>query len=139
MISRTTNTLKDGTKSRIVYYACGAWKNKGTAVCHSNMIRVEKANNVVYRELEKIFSNERFLEEVIKNVNAKSAKQLETAHKSIERCEKEYQQLMLRKDKIFKAYEENLITSDELIERKNAINAEIEQVKCRSTTERCSA
>lgn len=39
VISRTTNTLKDGTKKRITYYACGNWKNKGTAVCHSNMIR----------------------------------------------------------------------------------------------------
>ncbi|MDE6851751.1 MAG: zinc ribbon domain-containing protein [Lachnospiraceae bacterium] len=32
VIYRTTDTLKDGTKRRIVYYACGAWKNKGTAV-----------------------------------------------------------------------------------------------------------
>lgn len=131
VISRTTNTLKDGTKRRIVYYACGAWKNKGTAVCHSNMIRVENANKVVYKELEKIFSNEKFLQGVIKKVNAESAKQHETVHKNIEKCEKEYQQLKLRKDKIFKAYEENLITSEELIERKNAINIEIEQVKGR--------
>lgn len=43
VISSTTNTLKDGTKKRIVYYTCGSWKNKGTAVCHSNSIRVEKS------------------------------------------------------------------------------------------------
>ncbi|MEE0726234.1 MAG: recombinase family protein, partial [Clostridium saudiense] len=30
VISRTTNKLADGTKKRIAYYCCGAWKNKGT-------------------------------------------------------------------------------------------------------------
>lgn len=60
VISRTTNTLKDGTKKRIVYYACGAWKNKGTAVCHSNSIRVDKANAVVFHELEKFFPMRNF-------------------------------------------------------------------------------
>ena len=32
VISRTTNKLADGTRKRIAYYCCGAWKNKGTSV-----------------------------------------------------------------------------------------------------------
>lgn len=46
VISRTTNKLADGTKKRIAYYCCGAWKNKGTSVCNSNTIRVDKANEL---------------------------------------------------------------------------------------------
>lgn len=44
VIMRSSKARKDGTRHRIEYYACGNWKNKGTAVCHSNAINVNKAN-----------------------------------------------------------------------------------------------
>jgi len=40
VIMRNGKKRKDGTKA--TYYACGAWNNKGTAVCNSNAINVEK-------------------------------------------------------------------------------------------------
>lgn len=46
VIMRTTNKLKDGRKRRIAYYACGNWKNKGTAICNCNSIRVDKLMNM---------------------------------------------------------------------------------------------
>lgn len=124
VISRTTNTLKDGTKKRIVYYACGEWKNKGTAVCHSNSIRAEKANAVVYRELEKLFSNEKFLRAVMKKVNEEREQQLKTAKAECKKCEKELILLERRKDKLFTAYEEEVITSTEFLERKKVLTEE---------------
>lgn len=129
VISRTTNTLKDGSKRRIVYYACGEWKNKGTAACHSNMIRVEKANHEVYKQLEKLFTDERFLREAVKRVNKNILKQSDEAESSIEKYDRELKKLQARKDKIFEAYEENLITSEELLERKETINQEIQQIQ----------
>ena len=42
VISRVFNKKADGSKQKLSYYACGQWKNKGTAVCYSNMIRVKK-------------------------------------------------------------------------------------------------
>lgn len=33
VISRVVNKRKDGSKRKLTYYACGNWKNKGTAVC----------------------------------------------------------------------------------------------------------
>ena len=122
VISRTTNTLKDGSKRRIVYYACGEWKNKGTAACHSNMIRVEKANHEVYKQLEKLFTDEKFLREAVRRVNKNILKQSDEAESSIEKYDRELKKLQARKDKIFEAYEENLITSEELLERKETIN-----------------
>ena len=125
VISRTTNTLKDGTTKRIVYYACGAWKNKGTAVCHSNSIRVEKANAVVYRELEKVFSNEQFLRLVLNKVNEETEKQISKAKKECGKYKSELLNYERRRKKIFEAYEEGTITSDEFLERKNVIKEEI--------------
>lgn len=133
VISRTTNKLKDGTKKRITYYACGAWKNKGTAVCHSNMIRVEKANAVVFRELEKLFNNEYFLKSVLKKVNDNSQKTKRTASKDLKFCEKELKACESRKDSLFRAYENDLITSEEFTERKELLNTEERRIRIRKT------
>lgn len=132
VISRTTNKLKDGTKKRITYYACGAWKNKGTAVCHSNMIRVEKANAVVFRELEKLFSNERFLRAVLRKVNEANQKELKSADKNLKYYEKELKQLENRKSTLFKGFEDGIISREEFIMRKSALAEEEEQLRMRS-------
>ena len=131
VISRTTNTLKDGTKKRIVYYACGAWKNKGTAVCHSNSIRVEKANAVVFRELEKVFSDEKFLKMILAKVNEESRRQNAQAEKEWTRVEKELQQYENRRRKAFEAYEDGLLTGDEFLARKNEIVGEMQRLQKR--------
>lgn len=126
VISRTTNTLKNGTKKRISYYACGAWKNKGTAVCHSNTIRVEKANAVVFRELEKVFSNEKFLRTVLKKVNDESKRVFLRAEKDVQYYEKELLSCENRKTKLFEAYENGLVTNEEFITRKETLVKESE-------------
>jgi len=69
VISRVVNKKPDGSKRKLTYYACGNWKNKGTAVCHSNMIRVEKANSVVYERMEKILDDDKVFQEVLSRVN----------------------------------------------------------------------
>ena len=68
VISRTTNKLADGTKKRITYYCCGAWKNKGTSVCNSNTIRVDKANEYVFNKISELFSNEKMIETIVNNI-----------------------------------------------------------------------
>lgn len=125
VISRTTNTLKNGSKKQLTYYACGAWKNKGTAVCRSNSIRVEKANKAVYGQLEKLFSNEKILKSVLKRVNEENLKRIESAQKRLNICESELKECEQKKNKIFEAYENGIFTDNEFIERKKVINDEI--------------
>ncbi len=133
VISRTTNTLKDGSKKRIAYYACGAWKNKGTAVCHSNSIQVEKANAFVYHQLEKVFTNEKFLKMILEKVNEESRRQTAQAEKEWESAEKELQQYENRRKKVFEAYEDGLLTVEEFLKRKTEIAGE--RKKCQKKLE----
>lgn len=121
--------LKDGTKRRIVYYACGAWKNKGTAVCHSNSIRVEKANAVVFHELEKIFTNEKFLKMVLEKVNEERHRQSARAEDDRAKAEKELLNYESRRRKIFEAYEDGMISGEEFLKRKSEIADETEQLQ----------
>lgn len=129
VISRTTNKLKDGTRKRIVYYACGNWKNKGSAVCHSNSIRVEKANRVVYREISKILSNENVLKRLLGRVNEQNKKKVSKAKKCIHKCKNDIEKLKIQKSKLMEAYETDLINGTEFIERKGELEKELQNIE----------
>ena len=129
VMSRTTNVMKDGSKKRIVYYTCGAWKNKGITACHSNAIRVEEANEAVFSKLEELMTDQEFLKEVVGATNRVSRQHQETALKQLKSIEEEVKQLEQRRSKIFEAYECSILTSDEFIERKKQINQELSRVQ----------
>ena len=122
VISRTTNKLADGTKKRIAYYCCGAWKNKGTSVCNSNTIRVDKANEYVFTKISELLSNEKMVETIVNNINKERHKKINPAKKELERIDKELEKIDRKKTKLFEAYEEDLISKEEFKERKDELN-----------------
>ena len=122
VISRTTNKLADGTKKRIAYYCCGAWKNKGTSVCNSNTIRVDKANEYVFSKLSELLSNEKMVKSIVKNVNKERYNKLNPAKKELERIDRELEKIDKKKRKLFEGYEEDLISNKEFKERKEELN-----------------
>ena len=129
VLSRTTNTLKDGSKNRIAYYACGNWKSKGTTVCHSNAVRVEYANRYVYEKIEKLLCDDRFLKSVLKKLNEEQVQKQGHAKNEIVHMEKKLDTLMKRRKKIFEMLEDEVINLDEFVERKKQLAQEEEQVK----------
>ena len=125
VISRTTNTLADGTKKRIAYYCCGNWKNKGTSVCNSNTIRVDKANEYVFKKIEELVSNEAMIKAVVKNINKERKDKVKPAKRLLSDIDKELEKLDKRKRKIFEAYEDDILTKEEFQTRKNELNEKI--------------
>ena len=122
VISRTTNKLADGTKKRIAYYCCGAWKNKGTSVCNSNTIRVDKANEYVFNRISELLSNEKMVKSIVNNINKERHKKISPAKKELERIYKELEKIDRKKTKLFEAYEEEIISKEEFKERKDELN-----------------
>ncbi|EOU2126404.1 recombinase family protein [Clostridium perfringens] len=125
VISRTTNTLADGTKKRIAYYCCGNWKNKGTSVCNSNTIRVDKANEYVFKKIEELVSNEAMIKAVVENINKERKDKVKPAKRLLGDIDKELEKLDKRKRKIFEAYEDDILTKEEFQTRKNELNEKI--------------
>ncbi len=128
VISRVINKKPDGSKRKLTYYACGNWKNKGTAVCHSNMIRVEKANSVVYERMEKILNDDKVFQEVLSRVNREHNILKKNAYKEQSLHEKERERLANRISKNHEAYEDGLISKEEFLTRKNELDLQMEQV-----------
>jgi site-specific DNA recombinase len=128
VITRTTNTLVDGTKRRIAYYACGNWKNKGISVCRSNSIRVEKANEYVFGKISELLSNEKMVKAIVNNVNKERVRKVNPTKKELEKLEKELEQLDKKKNKLFDAYEEEILSNEEFKERKEMLNKRTQEL-----------
>nr|WP_306796783.1 recombinase family protein [Clostridium sp. YIM B02551] len=129
VISRTTNKLADGTKKSIAYYACGNWKNKGTAVCNSNSIRVEKANEYVFNKLSELLSNENMVKTIVSNVNRERKRKVNPTKNELARIDKELEKLDKKKGKLFDAYEDDIITKEEFQARKDELTERIKKLE----------
>lgn len=84
----------------IPLYACEAWKNKGTAVCKSNMIRIEKVHEHVYGKLSRVLTNDKMIKSIVKNLNQERKQSINPSKKQLERLEKELERLDLKKTKV---------------------------------------
>nr|WP_313120015.1 hypothetical protein [Proteiniclasticum ruminis] len=125
VIARTVNTLKDGSKRRLAYYACGNWKAKGTTVCHSNTIRVEKANDYVFSRITELISSDKMVKSIVTKINADRNDKINPAKKILEQISKDLQHLERRKTKLFDDYEDDIITQDDFRKRNDELNERI--------------
>ena len=125
VISRVIAKKKDGSKNKMTYYACGNWKNKGTAACHSNMVRVEKANDFVYHQLERLLSDDKFFREVVGRVNREHRILKENALKEKDIQSKEIEKINNRQRRNHELYEDEEITRDEFLKRREELNQQL--------------
>jgi Site-specific recombinases, DNA invertase Pin homologs len=117
VISRSTNTRKDGTKYRREYYCCGAWKNKGTTVCHSNSIRVNDANEYVFGKLSELLNNDKLIKDIVANMNSTRKAMVDPSKEEFDKIIKELEKVESKKKKVFEAYEDEIISKKDFSER----------------------
>ena len=136
VIMRSTWKRKDGSKIKNEYYCCGTWKNKGTAVCHSNTIRVDKANEYVFGKLSELLSNDELVKDIVNNINSTRKAMKDPAKDELEKIAKELDKIKSKKKKIFEAYEEEVISKEdfkarvaELKEREKVLQEEANDLK----------
>ncbi len=117
VVTKSVRKKRDGTKETIEYYSCGAWKNGGTKVCHSNSIRVDKANEFVFAKLSKLLNNDKLIKDVVKIVNISRNSLINTSKDELYRIEKELSKIKAKKKKVFDAYEDEMISKNNFSER----------------------
>lgn len=130
-ISRSYNKRKDGTKKVAEYYSCGNWKNKGTAVCNSNSIRAEVADEVVINKLIKTVNNELLLKKVINNINKNKLNKLKPKIDEMNLVNKEIDKLNGKKNTRIELFEDGILTKSELADRVKKLNEDIDTLKFR--------
>ncbi|EJA6689685.1 TPA: recombinase family protein [Clostridioides difficile] len=130
-INRSTAKRKDGTRRINEYYSCGNWKNKGTAVCNSNSIRVEVADEYVLNKIMDLINNESILRKVVDNINNNKSTKLKPTLEQLEQINKEIENLTDKKSKNIELFEDGILDKSELSIRVKSINDDIEKLKYR--------
>lgn len=130
-ISRSTSKRKDGTKRILEYYSCGNWKNKGTAVCSSNGIRAEIADEYVLNKIMELINNKPILRKVVDNINRNKSSKLQPTIDELDRIIIEINKLNCKKSKSIELFEDGILDKKDLSIRVNTINEDIEKLKYR--------
>lgn len=117
VLGRTTNLRKDGTKRVLEYYVCGAWKNKGTAVCHSNGVRTQYADDYVLSKIDKYVNNDVLIKDIVGKINEgyrTISKPLQKEHAILKQSLEAFQS---KKNKILGLYEEGILNKADVMSR----------------------
>ncbi|GAA0102306.1 hypothetical protein UT300012_30210 [Paraclostridium bifermentans] len=130
-VSRSTRKRKDGTKAVNEYYSCSNWKNKGTAVCNSNSVKAEVADEVVINKLIETVNNELLLKKVINNINKNKSSKLKPKLDEINIINKEIDKLNSKKNSSIELFEDGILAKTELVERVKKLNEDIDTLKFR--------
>ncbi|MGG0203653.1 recombinase family protein [Bacillus mycoides] len=129
VISRTTNTLKDGTKRVLEYYVCGAWKNKGTLVCRSNGVRTEYADAFTLDKLQRLMHSDKLIKELVKSVNSRNGKIFVPLQKEFDMYAKQMNEAEQKLSKTFDAYTDELISKAMYVEKAKRLQGQIQELK----------
>ncbi len=129
VISRTTNTLKDGTKRVLEYYVCGAWKNKGTLVCRSNGVRTEYADAFTLDKLQRLMHSDKLIKELVKSVNSRNGKIFVPLQKEFDMYAKQMNEAEQKLSKTFDAYTDELISKAMYVEKAKRLEGQIQKLK----------
>ena len=104
---------------------CGAWKNQGTAVCNSNSIRADKANEYVFNKLSELLSNDKMVKSIVRNINNERVRKINPAKKELSKIDNELEKIDKKRAKLFEAYEDDIITKEEFRTRKEELTKRI--------------
>ncbi len=124
VLSRTTNTHKDGSKHVLEYYACGAWKNQGTAVCRSNTIRTDYADEYVLGKISSFAMNDVLIKDVVKKVNTDHDNETSPVLNQYQILKRSVDNIQSKKDKILSLFEEGVLNKADLVDRIAKLNEE---------------
>lgn len=124
VLGRTTNRNKDGSKRVLEYYVCGAWKNKGTAVCRSNGIRTEYADKYVLNKISGLATSDQLIKDIVARINGGLKEKTSPLQKEYGVLKKSLSEIQSKKDKVLGLYEDGVIEKVDLVERLEKLNEE---------------
>lgn len=119
----------------IRYYQCGNFHSKGSAVCRSNSVRADYAEEYVFKKLEEITSRPSLLKDIVENINMKIDTHKEPLRKQLIFIE---EQLILNQkniDKYFTLFDNDSLSTDivknkidSLAEERNVLQARLDKL-----------
>lgn len=114
---RATRKRANGERYYTLYYQCGQFANKGSAVCRANSIRADYAEKEILARIQKFVNQPQLIEDVLNRVTDRQKVDKEALNDEMKQIDKEISDLSRKKSKYFKLYEEDMLEVHLLKER----------------------
>lgn len=124
---RTVKNRKDGSKYTLRYYHCGNWRNKGSAVCSSNGINADYADEYVFTRLTEVICKEKVLKDIVKSLNSKRKNKIKPLEDELQYMEKRISELSGNREKYFSLFEENVLDVSALKKRMASLEEDMKK------------
>ena len=76
----------------------------------------------MFNKLSSVLSNDEMIKSIVRNINKERIKRVDPSKSELERIDKELENIDKKKRKIFEAYEDDIITREEFLTRKDELN-----------------
>lgn len=130
---RVKDKLKDGTIVVRRYYICGAFQNMGSAICKSNGVRAEQADETVFERLRHAAVRPKVLHDVVDKINRRRTGAYKPLQAELNTVEKLLDGVTSKKDKWYKLFEDDAIGREMLLSRLIELQAEVDHLKTRQS------
>ncbi|WP_192513266.1 hypothetical protein [Paenibacillus sp. 23TSA30-6] len=114
---RATRKRANGERYYTLYYQCGQFANKGSAVCRANSIRADYVEPEILRRIQEFVNQPQLIEDVMNRLNGKQKVDKGALIDELKQIDKEISDLARKKSKYFKLYEEDMLEVHLLKER----------------------
>lgn len=123
---RATRKNKNGEIKYTLYYQCGQFANKGSAVCRANSVRADYAEEEILARIEKIVNQPQITEDVARELGQRQEVDKEPLEQELKHVDKELADLKRKMGKYLILYENDGLEAEELRKRVRELS-EIEQ------------
>lgn len=123
---RATRKNKNGEIKYTLYYQCGQFANKGSAVCRANSVRADYAEEEILARIEKIVSQPQITADVAKELGQRQEVDKEPLEQELKHVDKKLADLKRKISKYFVLYENDQLEAEELRKRVRELS-EMEQ------------
>ena len=129
--SRTKDKLKDGTAIVRRYYSCGAFRSKGSSVCHANSIKADYAESYVLDRIKQVANKPFMLRDVLAAVNRRKGSREKPLKDELKTLTTSVANIDKTKHKYIELYEMEAINRKDFVSRMDELNRQAEQFDVR--------
>lgn len=129
VIGRTNNRTKSGGKRVLEYYVCGAWKNKGTNVCHSNGVRTDYADPYILNKLEELMQSKKLIMQLVTSINEKQDSLIVPIEREYNHYKSDLEKLEKKLSKLLDAYTDEIISKSSYVSKSREIKEKIDSLR----------
>lgn len=117
----------------IRYYMCGNSHYKGSAVCRTNLVRAEEAEEYVYKKLEEIALNKALLAVLVQRVNSKVNTLKEPLEEQLQQVKEQLKQVSNKAKGYLSILEREAFKNEFIVEKLNQLQVELSKLKKHET------